>query len=137
VRLYNRALSETEIMSLANVGGAFRTNENPTIKGGETTSSENADLDEKDAQKRNTSKVTKIFPNPVLDVINLELSGIEKDLVQISIFDMKGILLLNQEFESDNGDLLLDISQLRLKPGTHVLLVNSNGQQQVLKFLKK
>jgi uncharacterized protein YjdB len=137
VMLYNRALSGPEIMGLANVGSALRINENLTIKGGVTTSSENAALDEKDAKKRDSPKVTKIFPNPVVDVINLELSGIEKDLVHISIFDMKGILLLNQEFESENGNLLLNISQLRLKPGTHVLLVNSNGQQQVMKFLKK
>jgi hypothetical protein len=50
---------------------------------------------------------------------------------------MKGILLLDQEYESENGNLLLDISNLKLKPGTHVLLLNTNGQQQVFKFLKK
>jgi S-ribosylhomocysteine lyase LuxS involved in autoinducer biosynthesis len=50
---------------------------------------------------------------------------------------MKGILLLDREFESENGTLVLDISKLGLKPGTHVLLVNTNGTQQVFKFLKK
>jgi hypothetical protein len=78
-----------------------------------------------------------MFPNPVLDLINLELSNLQEDRVQVSIFDMKGILLLDREFESENGTLVLDISKLGLKPGTHVLLVNTNGTQQVFKFLKK
>ncbi|MCS4436939.1 T9SS type A sorting domain-containing protein, partial [Aquiflexum gelatinilyticum] len=100
-------------------------------------SEENSSVTEKDAQERERPGVTRMFPNPVSDLINLELSNLQEEKVQVSIFDMKGILLLDQEFESENGTLVLDISELRLKPGTHVLLVNTNGGQQVFKFLKK
>ncbi len=137
VRLYNRALSGSEILNLANPGGAFRINESHILKDGTATSTENTTVAEKEIQKRDTPKVSRIYPNPVMDVINLEISNLDQERVQISIFDMKGILLLDQEYESENGNLLLDISNLKLKPGTHVLLVNTNGHQQVFKFLKK
>jgi hypothetical protein len=122
---------------LANSGGAFRTIDNPVIKGGSDDSQENNSVLEKDAQEMDRPGLTRMFPNPVLDLINLELSNLQEDRVQVSIFDMKGILLLDREFESENGTLVLDISKLGLKPGTHVLLVNTNGTQQVFKFLKK
>jgi hypothetical protein len=137
LRLYSRALSASEVLNLTNTGGAFRTIENPVIKGESDDSSENPSLLEKNTQERDRPGVTRMFPNPVSDLINLELSNLKEDRVQVSIFDMKGIVLLDQEFESENGTLVLDISKLRLKPGTHVLLVNTNGSQQVFKFLKK
>ncbi|MCR9016482.1 LamG-like jellyroll fold domain-containing protein, partial [Aquiflexum gelatinilyticum] len=137
VRLYGRALSSAEILNLANSGGAFRTNDNPVIKGGSENSQENNSALEKNTQEIDRPGVTRMFPNPVFDLINLKLSNFQEDRVQVSIFDMKGILLLDQEFENENGTLVLDISKLSLKPGTHVLLVNTNGNQQVFKFLKK
>jgi hypothetical protein len=137
LRLYGRALSAIEILNLANSGGALRTNENPILKQGSASSTENSSVFDKDTQEKNRPGVTRMFPNPVLDLINLELSNSQEERVQVSIFDMKGILLLDREFESENGTLVLDISKLGLKPGTHVLLVNTNGTQQVFKFLKK
>jgi hypothetical protein len=115
---------------------AFRINGNQAEKEG-SDSQENASISEKDSKSRDIPGVTRMYPNPVIDRLTLELSVMEADKVQVSIFDMKGVRLLDQEYDSENGTLVLDISQLRLKPGTHVLLVNTNGNQQVFKFLKK
>jgi hypothetical protein len=131
-------LSQSEITGLASTGSeAFRINGNQSQKGGSNDSQENASLMENDPKVRDMPGVTRMYPNPVLDVINLELSSLEEERIQISIFDMKGVQLLDQEFATEDGRLTLDIANLRLKPGTHVLLVNTNGQQQVFKFLKK
>ncbi|WP_113923014.1 LamG-like jellyroll fold domain-containing protein [Cognataquiflexum aquatile] len=136
IRLYGRALSGSEILNLINAGGAFRTMESQTQKGGSSNPEENTSATEKDLKESDFPRVTRMYPNPVIDKITLELSGMEEERVQISIFDMKGIQLLNQEFNSENGILVMDISRLRLKPGTHVLLVNTNGRQEVFKFQK-
>jgi hypothetical protein len=50
---------------------------------------------------------------------------------------MKGVRLFIQELELEDGKLALDISNLSLKPGFFVLLVNTNGYPQTFKFLKK
>ncbi|MCH6201975.1 T9SS type A sorting domain-containing protein, partial [Aquiflexum sp. LQ15W] len=138
LRLYGRSLSPSEISSLAAIGSeALRIRANQFQKNGSNETQENPSSMENNSELRDTPKVTRIYPNPVIDLINLELSNREEERVEISIFDMKGILLLNQEYDSENGTLILDISNLRLKTGTHVLLVNTNGHQQVFKFLKK
>jgi hypothetical protein len=138
MRLYGRALSQSEIISLsATDSEAFRISDNQSQKGGFNDPKENASLLENASQTRDLQGFTRMYPNPVQDVINLELSSTEEEMVQISIFDMKGVQLLDLEFKSSDGLLTLDIANLRLKPGPHVLLVNTNGYQQVFKFLKK
>jgi uncharacterized protein YjdB len=137
VRLYGRALSSAEIANLANPNAIFRVIDNQTNKTTSGDSNENSSVHENDTQKGDRKGVARIFPNPVLDEINLELSKLEEERIQISIFDMKGILILDQEFESENGSLVLDISEIKLKPGTYLLLVNTDGNQQIFKFLKK
>jgi hypothetical protein len=119
------------------ISGSFRINGNQDESGIYSESKENDSVMEKGEQQRDGLGVNKIYPNPVEDKINLELSKMGIERVEISIFDMKGVQLLNQEYDSENGSLVLDIANLRLKPGTHVLLVNTNGYQQVFKFLKK
>jgi hypothetical protein len=97
----------------------------------------NAAAMEKDSQARDIPRITRMYPNPVSDIINLELSGQVEEKVEVSIYDLKGVRLFNQEFESENGKLVLDITDLRLKPGMFVLMVNTNGYPQTFKFLKK
>ena len=78
-----------------------------------------------------------MYPNPVSDQIILELSEIEEEQLEVSIYDMKGIQFFSQVLKSENRKIVLDISNLRMKPGVFVLLVNTKAQPQVFKFLKK
>ncbi|MCR9015940.1 MopE-related protein [Aquiflexum gelatinilyticum] len=98
---------------------------------------ENADVMEKEVQARDIPRITRMYPNPVAEIINLELSGQVEEHLEVSIYDLKGVRLFNQELKSEDGTLMLDISDLRLKPGMFVLMVNTNGYLQTFKFLKK
>jgi uncharacterized protein YjdB len=97
----------------------------------------NADVMEKEVQARDIPRITRMYPNPVAEIINLELSGQVEEHLEVSIYDLKGVRLFNQELKSEDGTLMLDISDLRLKPGMFVLMVNTNGYLQTFKFLKK
>ncbi|MCH6198746.1 Ig-like domain-containing protein [Aquiflexum sp. LQ15W] len=116
---------------------AFRTNGTHSESDESENPQENADVMEKDPQARDLPRVTRMYPNPVSDIINLELSGQVEEQVEVSIFDLKGVRLFNQEFESENGKLVLDISNLGLKPGMFILMLNTNGYPHTFKFLKK
>jgi len=50
---------------------------------------------------------------------------------------MKGLKLLDQELQINDGKLTIDISRIGLKQGSYVLFVNSDGYQRIFKFIKK
>lgn len=116
---------------------AFRMDGTQTESDESENPQENNDVMEKDSQARDIPRITRMYPNPVAEIINLELSGQVEEQVEVSIYDLKGVRLFNQEFESENGKMVLDISNLGLKPGMFVLMVNTNGYLQTFKFLKK
>lgn len=92
---------------------------------------------ENSSQMMDFPRMTRMYPNPVLDQIIIELSEIEEKQLEVSIYDMKGMQLFTQVVESENRKIVLDISNLRMKPGLFVLLVNTKAQPRVFKFLKK
>ncbi|MFN3997653.1 MAG: MopE-related protein [Algoriphagus sp.] len=127
----------TKTVNFSITSAAFRIDGNTSEKPDSTKSKGNASVMVKEPQLSDTSKVTRMYPNPVSDQIILELSEFKEEQLEVSIYDMKGIQLFTQLMESENGKIILDITNLRLKPGVFVLLVNSNGVPQTFKFLKK
>jgi hypothetical protein len=127
----------TKTIAFSITSEAFRMDETKTESNKSDDPAADASVIEREPQVRDIPTVTRIYPNPVSDLINIELSVRGEERVEVSIYDLKGIRLFNQEFESENGKLVLDISNLRLKPGLFVLLVNTNGYPQTFKFMKK
>jgi photosystem II stability/assembly factor-like uncharacterized protein len=78
--------------------------------------------------KQNNYSIS-IFPNPVKDVLNIKtnLSKIEKK----SIYNLNGRLVL----EDISGDRNINISTLQ--KGYYLLVLNSNGDKVVKKFVKE
>lgn len=136
VRLYDKALSGTEIANLANASQALRTLENDSKNAiSQLSAKEGLEVVLEDILDQD--QVSRIYPNPVEDQLHLDLPEVNNGIVQISIYDMKGIKKLDREMEISNSSMDLEIKKLNLKPGTHVLLVNSDGKQLVFKFFKK
>ncbi|MEX2512321.1 MAG: LamG-like jellyroll fold domain-containing protein [Cyclobacteriaceae bacterium] len=131
IRLYKRALSGSEIANLATSGQGLR-----ILGDFNSISEKEKDVDSISGQTE-PALVTRMFPNPVDDVINLEISGVMEDKVQIYIFDMRGVQIMEGEYEIKKGRLAIDISKHHLVQGMHVLLVNRNGGQDVFKFIKR
>jgi uncharacterized protein YjdB len=98
---------------------------------------DDASMMNKEPRTRDIPRIIRVYPNPVSEVINLELSERMDQKVEISIYDLKGVRVFIRELEPEDGKLALDISNLGLKPGFFILLVNTNGYPQTFKFLKK
>ncbi|MCS4433840.1 LamG-like jellyroll fold domain-containing protein [Aquiflexum gelatinilyticum] len=138
IRLYNRALTATEVSKLPNQTIAFR-----MMDDGEDSEDfiemDISDVldDEKEVLAFDSPHATKLYPNPVDDVIHIELSDFKHDIIQVNIFDMKGLKLFDQELQTEEGRFTIDISRIGLKQGSYVLFVNSDGYQRIFKFIKK
>lgn len=131
IRLYKRALSGSEIASLANPSQNLRLMPNFN------SISENETGLEIMSDQVDMGWSTRIYPNPVDEVINLEMPGELEGKVQIYLFDMKGVQMMNGEFEIKNEVLSINISKYYLSQGIHLLLVNRDGRQSLFKFFKE
>jgi hypothetical protein len=94
---------------------------------------------EEDSKKQRESleKPSYLYPNPVQDILNVMVYGEKQSSINIMIFDSKGVLIKEGEFETNNGVLTIDVNSMNLKPGIHILLVNKEGNLETLKFIKK
>ncbi|WP_373493411.1 LamG-like jellyroll fold domain-containing protein, partial [Aquiflexum sp.] len=135
LRLYGRALNGSEISSLANPNQTLRMIGTIKEKGIVNESSLETIIPEDYPVGLQT--VVGLFPNPVDYEINLKFSGYDSAVLQIAVFDARGVRMKEGEFEVNNGLLTMDISPWKLKPGVHIIVINNNGQQQILKFIKK
>ena len=138
IRLYNRALTAAEVSQLPNQYNAFRMIED-SGDFEESVETEMQGIQDEAIELSSDDYLleTKLYPNPVDDVIHIELSNFIYDLIKVNIFDMKGLKLLDQELQINDGKLTIDISRIGLKQGSYVLFVNSDGYQRIFKFIKK
>ena len=137
VMLYDRALAAEEITSLSSSGVNARLVGNLNDKKSMKSSNEQNGRDVEKSTEIELPKIAKLFPNPVDEIINIQMPELTESKVQISIFDMKGVQLLNQEIENDGGYMSIDISQLELRKGNYVLFVNTLGFPKIFKFIKQ
>ncbi|MCH6236131.1 LamG-like jellyroll fold domain-containing protein [Cognataquiflexum rubidum] len=137
IRLYNRALTATEVSKLPNQTVAFRMMDEGDVSQDTVEVEISAILDNELEPTIDDPIGTKLYPNPVDDVIHIELSDFKYDLIQVNIFDMKGLKLFDQEIQTKDGKFTIDISRVGLKQASYVLFVNSDGYQRIFKFIKK
>lgn len=79
-------------------------------------------------------KPLKYYPNPVDDVLNVELDG-DNRLIEYTIYDQKGAALLRGEKRTADGVLYLD--ELRgLHKGYYILSLKSNTEKNRITFYK-
>ncbi|PSR56768.1 hypothetical protein AHMF7605_26365 [Adhaeribacter arboris] len=79
--------------------------------------------------------VTRLYPNPVTNKFTVDLK-VPAEQIRISIIDASGIpVKTNIQPQVDAGKLEFMVDQL--PPGLYTLLVNSTGNQQILRFIKK
>ncbi len=137
VMLYNKALTNTEIQNLLTSQLGLRTIDPASSKKPGISISENEEVNANINEDPIGFKVSKIYPNPVVDQITLELTTRNDKSVQVGIFDMKGVRLFESLEESKSGKIVINLSNPIYRPGTYVLVTNCDGIQQVFKFFKK
>jgi hypothetical protein len=135
LRLYGRALSPVEIEQLASPSQAMR------IAGAERGDNSSNPDEENDINLSEMlvglEKPSILFPNPVDDVLQVRVFGYQDASIGVSIVDARGIPILDKAIEVQNGILRIDVGELNLKSGIHVLLLKHERTIETLKFLKK
>ncbi|QMU27671.1 choice-of-anchor tandem repeat GloVer-containing protein [Adhaeribacter radiodurans] len=79
--------------------------------------------------------VTNLYPNPATYKFTVDLK-VPTEQISTSILDASGIVVkANIQIRVETGKLEFTVDQL--PPGLYTLLVNYNGGQQILRFIKK
>jgi hypothetical protein len=77
-----------------------------------------------------------IFPNPTVDVINVDLIGSYNDDMGLGVYDAAGRLVIKRSYSNDEMDLIsLNIRHLRA--GNYFIAVKIGEDQKVVQFNKQ
>jgi Secretion system C-terminal sorting domain/Leucine rich repeat len=84
-----------------------------------------------------TSKVLKVYPNPVSSILHLTVSSKKNETIFLKIVDLSGKIVLQEALTVTKG---LDQFQLkidRLSPGVYYISGRLNGRKERLSFVKQ
>ncbi|MEX0882215.1 MAG: T9SS type A sorting domain-containing protein, partial [Cyclobacteriaceae bacterium] len=76
-----------------------------------------------------------MFPNPSQDILNLELSNVSDDWIQVSISELSGNTVFSKMLENHGGLTTLNLSEI--KPGIYLVAILANRQSKVMKLIKR
>lgn len=86
------------------------------------------------------NKKALLYPNPATDFIHLEINAEKAEMIQISIYNLKGQLIdvpIEQKFDGGRFKTTIDISNsIYYKKGIYLLRIETEGHSQILKFNK-
>jgi hypothetical protein len=80
------------------------------------------------------SQMLKVYPNPVGDILNIDLTGMSEAEGRLSILDFKGKTLVSRQVNNE-GVISLDISHLPV--GIYLCLYNTATEITTLKIIKE
>jgi hypothetical protein len=75
--------------------------------------------------------VIKVYPNPTIDI--LEIAGLGKTTVQVSILNLQGQLVKKGELSPDQTSVSIE----SLESGIYFIKINISTSQETIKFIKK
>ncbi len=78
-----------------------------------------------------------LYPNPVIDQLQISYESIKSDKVQVYIIDVQGKVVHQQMISSQNGTNLVTINVAQIPQGLYVCRVQSSNKIETIKFLKQ
>ena len=137
----NGATSTANVSVTVNSGTLFRTSTGLAtneVKTDSTVSVNQISNQSLSLNENSTSKLLKIYPNPVADVTTLEVNiPVGASEVLINITDMKGSIVYKKRISSQNGLVRQQINMSTFLPGTYIVTVIFNSsEKQSLKVVK-
>lgn len=86
-------------------------------------------------EEENTLSNTLIYPNPSKGIINVSLDKNIKGAVIITLSDNLGRVVMNQSFDTANGQISINIESM--PTGMYVMTLNANDKTQTFKLIKE
>jgi len=77
-----------------------------------------------------------LYPNPVIDQLQISYETAKAGIVQVEIFDVKGKLLHQQILNSQIGTNHATIPVVKLTKGLYICCLQNGNKFETLKFLK-
>lgn len=82
----------------------------------------------------------KVYPNPAVNVLNIELPGREEEIISYDIFDVTGrVIASNRNLEMWGQNSWIDLEELGIKQGMYVLKLKGGDDSEVgvVRFMKE
>ena len=77
-----------------------------------------------------------LYPNPIESIVKVMSLWEREGEIKSQVFDMRGVLLLEQVLEVNGFQIELDLSPLRLKPGNYMLILQDAQHREIFRFIK-
>ena len=81
------------------------------------------------------NNIFKVYPNPVKDILTIELNNGSGQNISVAIADADGRIILHQSLQAENNKALMNVQQLM--PGIYYLHFTYNGISSVQKIIKQ
>lgn len=78
-----------------------------------------------------------LYPNPTEKELTVTKLWIQEGILDVTISDVKGSIILNRKVSVLDGVLNLNLNHLNLKPGYYMFILQDNINKEVLRFIKK
>lgn len=85
----------------------------------------------------NPMNATRVYPNPATDVLNIEVNASQASEMSISVFNIMGQNVMNQNVNITTGMNTRSISTSELNSGIYFVTVRANGFENTMKFIVK
>jgi ELWxxDGT repeat protein len=77
-----------------------------------------------------------VYPNPVLDELNIKTGQLSGNILNIRIMDITGKIISHYRLENAKGENI-KLNTGNLEPGIYLLVIDANGVFNVNKFIKQ
>ncbi len=94
-------------------------------------------IEDNSNKNKNYISDIKLYPNPVADNATVEYNLTEKASITISIYDINGRLLSNEQLGNKVGNQSERINTSNLTPGMYILQLRAGNDITTSKFIKK
>ena len=80
---------------------------------------------------------TRVYPNPTTDVLNIEVNASQASQMNISVYNIMGQKVMEQNTTISTGINVPSISTAELTSGIYFVTVKANGFENTMKFIVK
>ena len=85
----------------------------------------------------NPMTTTRVYPNPATDVLNIEVNASQASEMSISVYNIMGQNVMNQNVNITTGMNTKPINISELNSGIYFVTVKANGFENTMKFIVK
>ena len=85
----------------------------------------------------NPMTTTRVYPNPATDMLNIEVNASQASEMSISVYNIMGQMVMNQNVNLTTGINTKPISISNLTSGVYFVTVKANGFENTMKFIVK